>query len=414
MLLVTPLSRHIRAPYLVLESGFLWNRSGVMGREKNTLIAVGGDKLSRGLTLEGLTISYYLRASRMYDTLMQMGRWFGYRPGYLDLCRLYTTPTLRRWYQRITGATAELQREFESMAAVQKTPEDFGLRVRQLPDGLLVTSPTKLRQAQRLRLSFSGQLSETVTFKNDDRSQNLLALERLTSELPSADTGNGSKHPSGYLWRGVPADTIVSFLDDYHADRAAFKARPQALIEYIREREASDELTTWTVLIANPSGEDRRRTTVPLRDGSPLRISHTRRADFGAAKGSGRYTVKRLVSPTDELIDLDKGSPDWKSALQHTKLMWELNPHRKPGSKAPTAPSGQAARLQRAPRNGVLLVYVLAPDSWVDYESQDDEAPFVGFALSFPESSTAKPVEYQVNKRLLRDQFGWGDDDFDQ
>ena len=55
------------------------------------VIAIGGDKLARGLTLEGLTVSYFLRASKMYDTLMQMGRWFGYRPGYIDVCAgLYT------------------------------------------------------------------------------------------------------------------------------------------------------------------------------------------------------------------------------------------------------------------------------------------------------------------------------------
>src|SRR5690606_6170503 len=67
-----------------------------------TVIAIGGDKLSRGLTLEGLSVSYYLRASRMYDTLMQMGRWFGYRPGYLDTCRLYTTDELAGWYRSVT------------------------------------------------------------------------------------------------------------------------------------------------------------------------------------------------------------------------------------------------------------------------------------------------------------------------
>ena len=64
-----------------------------------SVIAVGGDKLSRGLTLDGLSVSYYLRASRMYDTLMQMGRWFGYREGYNDLCRIYTTEDLAEWYQ---------------------------------------------------------------------------------------------------------------------------------------------------------------------------------------------------------------------------------------------------------------------------------------------------------------------------
>ena len=74
------------------------------------VIAIGGDKLARGLTLEGLTTSYFLRASKMYDTLMQMGRWFGYRPGYLDLCRLYTTSELISWFGHIAEASEELRR----------------------------------------------------------------------------------------------------------------------------------------------------------------------------------------------------------------------------------------------------------------------------------------------------------------
>ena len=93
-------------------------------------IAIGGDKLSRGLTLEGLSVSYYLRGSRMYDTLLQMGRWFGYRPGYVDLCRLYTTGELRDFYTHITMATEELRQEFDLMADRGMTPSDFGLRVR--------------------------------------------------------------------------------------------------------------------------------------------------------------------------------------------------------------------------------------------------------------------------------------------
>ncbi|REN09897.1 hypothetical protein DSI41_20845, partial [Mycobacterium tuberculosis] len=66
-----------------------------------SVIAVGGDKLSRGLTLEGLSVSYYMRVSKMYDSLLQMGRWFGYRPGYLDLCRIYTSSDLIAWYRHI-------------------------------------------------------------------------------------------------------------------------------------------------------------------------------------------------------------------------------------------------------------------------------------------------------------------------
>ena len=90
------------------------------------VIAIGGDKLARGLTLEGLCVSYFVRTTKMYDTLMQMGRWFGYRPGYLDLCRLYTTAELVKWFGHIADASEELREEFDQMAAVGATPGNTG------------------------------------------------------------------------------------------------------------------------------------------------------------------------------------------------------------------------------------------------------------------------------------------------
>ena len=115
-----------------------------------SVIAVGGDKLSRGLTLEGLSVSYFLRASRMYDTLMQMGRWFGYRPGYLDLVPALHDMSSVRWYRHIALAEQELRREFEYMVASGLTPESYGLKVRQHSEGLLVTALNKMSAAQTL------------------------------------------------------------------------------------------------------------------------------------------------------------------------------------------------------------------------------------------------------------------------
>ncbi|MEO7984183.1 MAG: Z1 domain-containing protein, partial [Bacteroidota bacterium] len=109
-----------------------------------SVIAIGGDKLSRGLTLEGLSVSYYLRASTMYDTLMQMGRWFGYRPGYVDLCRLFTSRELNEWFCHITHASEELREEFDYMADVAgSTPEQYALKVRTHPGVLQITSSNK-------------------------------------------------------------------------------------------------------------------------------------------------------------------------------------------------------------------------------------------------------------------------------
>lgn len=132
------------------------------------LIAVGGDKLSRGLTLEGLTVSYFLRASRMYDTLMQMGRWFGYKENYIDICRLYTPAELLEWYTHIA-------------CRQRRTPERVRAHGQCWSDakGLRAKSPISSHYAgyvsgenaprNRNALSFAGDISETIIFKRDPK-----------------------------------------------------------------------------------------------------------------------------------------------------------------------------------------------------------------------------------------------------
>ena len=132
-----------------------------------SVIAVGGNKLARGITLEGLSISYYLRTTRMYDSLMQMGRWFGYRPGYVDLCRLYTTEELVNWYRHITMATEEMKGDFDELAANNMRPEDYQLKVRTHSNQLVITSVGKMRDHEKIQLGYSGETKQTYVFDND-------------------------------------------------------------------------------------------------------------------------------------------------------------------------------------------------------------------------------------------------------
>ena len=126
-----------------------------------SVIAVGGSRLSRGITLEGLSISYYIRTTRMYDSLMQMGRWFGYRPGYVDLCRLYTTEQIFEWFNHITMATEEMRNDFDEMTATLQRPKDFRLKVRNHHGLLTITSVAKLNFSEHIEISFSGTNPQT-------------------------------------------------------------------------------------------------------------------------------------------------------------------------------------------------------------------------------------------------------------
>lgn len=371
------------------------------------VIAIGGDKLSRGLTLYGLTVSYFLRASKMYDTLMQMGRWFGYRPDYIDLCRLYTTDDLVEWFEHIADASEELREEFDFMAVSGATPREYGLKVQSHPV-LMVTSRLKMRTARDLELSFSGQLLETVTFyrEPDILQKNLDAAGRFLSTLgkPQPDPSrrrNGSKHvwEGSHLWEGVPANDIIGFLEAYRSHPEAHKVNSVLLAEFIRSLVSGNELTRWTVaLIAASRGKGRVHT---FHDGVAVRMLE--RAAHG--QHPDRYSIGRLMSPRDEAIDLDEAA--WMAALTETRKAFRSDPGRNLSQSEPEAPNGPAIRRTRPRDRGVLFLYVLDPTlAGPDSGLPEDSPPVVGFALSFPASSSGARVKYKVNNILWEQEYG--------
>ncbi|MFD0699470.1 Z1 domain-containing protein [Myroides pelagicus] len=116
------------------------------------VIVIGGASLSRGYTLEGLSVSYFLRNTIFYDTLMQMGRWFGYRSGYEDLCRIYMTEKKADEFEEILNVTEDLMFDFKLMSEKGMTPGDFGLAIEENPDSALqITAKNKLKNARALK-----------------------------------------------------------------------------------------------------------------------------------------------------------------------------------------------------------------------------------------------------------------------
>lgn len=302
-------------------------------------IAIGGDKLSRGLTLEGLSVSYYLRASKMYDTLMQMGRWFGYRPEYGDLCRLYTTDELAGWYADITLASEELRREFDIMASERATPSDYGLRVRSHPDGLLVTAAAKMRDAETVQISFSGTISETVRFDLDPAivTNNYQATQSLLLSLGGDRlVSNADKEGNIKLWATNDPTEILRFLTTYKTHESARKARADVLAKYIELRNRNLELTHWTVILAGG------KISRFWPGNTPVRLAERK----NLSDRIGEYRIGRLVSPADESRDL---SPVLlKKALENTREL----PDRE---KADTA-SGVLIRRLRPATDGLLML----------------------------------------------------------
>ena len=130
-------------------------------------IAIGGNRLSRGFTLEGLTINYFIRVTNYSDALLQMGRWFGYRPGYLDCCKIFTTQDSLEKFNDTTLCIEELETEFVKMEEQNKTPQNFVLRVKKHPSTLKITRPSILKNAVEVKWSYQDSLEMTTQLKVD-------------------------------------------------------------------------------------------------------------------------------------------------------------------------------------------------------------------------------------------------------
>ncbi|EKZ1617801.1 Z1 domain-containing protein [Listeria monocytogenes] len=223
------------------------------------IIAIGGLSLARGLTLEGLMTSYFYRNTKMYDTLMQMGRWFGYRDGYVDLCRLWISAESADWYAHIAQVTEELKIEINKMAAQNKKPIDFGLKVRSADDApLIITARNKMRTADKMRLirSLNGQMVETP----------LLSAERAKIKVNNSTISDWLIDNQKYDMRNY---------DDLHLNRPTLKGIPKKeIIDLVQQLELPklndiDDvikiindidnviLETWDVVIASSERDDK-------------------------------------------------------------------------------------------------------------------------------------------------------------
>ncbi|MET8923086.1 Z1 domain-containing protein [Streptomyces sp. NPDC004623] len=356
-----------------------------------TVVAVGGDKLSRGLTLEGLTVSYYLRASKTYDTLLQMGRWFGYRSGYLDVTRLYTTTELVNYYVHITRANRELMDLTAAVSRARQTPKHVGLRVLDGQGNLQVTAATKMRSSQVMTVSLSASRAETLVMRTDEdaQAQNYSRLERLVEAIePASPVPQGKLEGAGrgFFRQDVPPQAVIEFLEGFYVSPRVLTANPENLVPYIKNQVAKGELLRWTVAITGGA------STVPLEKlGVPLvkrrTITHSRVLD-------GECEVGVLVSPAHEAIGLtsDKVTEAFNLTVQDFLESGK--------GREPKRASGESLRKLRDPSEGLLLIYPIDPIA-SDIEVSDSNIPIVGYAVVFPHSEKAKKVRYRVNQVFL-------------
>ena len=370
-----------------------------------SVIAVGGNKLSRGLTLEGLSVSYYLRASRMYDTLMQMGRWFGYRGGYVDLCRLFTSRELNEWFCHITQASEELREEFDYMTDVAgSTPEQYALKVRTHPGVLQISATNKMRSAITVQISWAGRLVESYEFKKNISviDNNFKNTQKFISGLPT----NFNSKPNAYLWFDIPAMQVINFFEGMQSVENLKKAEPRKIIQFIDAQLRNGELTDWRIaLMTKPNPKN--NSTIEV-NGKDVQIGQWKRTEDDKNSNEQIYYLRKshIISPSDEFIDFT--DEEYERAMTLTNL------HRKKEGEA-MYPNGQIVRNEiRDPKKPLLIIYLLDPEESIDPKNPLPKGinPFVGYAISFPKSNYNAPVSYAVNEELL-DRFDIVEEDFE-
>lgn len=367
------------------------------------VIAIGGFALSRGFTLEGLTVSYFLRNSMMYDTLLQMGRWFGYRDGYADVCRIFMTEEAIDWYAHISDAIDELRDEFNRMERAGARPVDFGLKVRAHPESLIVTARNKMRSGQRVNhsVSLAGKLIETTRLRTDAIASNREVLTDLLISLSDLRKPECSKE-FGYLWTDMEVAPLVrNFVAKFkNHDDVALITQAEPVNAYIKARE-SDELARWDICLFSPAtGESASESFGPYTPTSQSRSSIWKRSPAGvdyiavsgkALRVGGRGQVRAGMSLEERNVaenswNITSDIPDWHYIKHRTRPL--------------------------------LMLHVL--DVWDKEKDKDKSYPpaapsVVAWGIAFPDSGyETTEVTYVVNTTWWAENYGTAEDDTDE
>jgi hypothetical protein len=351
-----------------------------------SVIAVGGSRLARGITLEGLSISYYLRASKMYDSLMQMGRWFGYRPGYIDLCRLYTTNDLFDWFQHITLATEEMRNDFDEMSSMNLTPNKFKLKVRNHNGLLSITSISKLFFSNEIDISFSGSniqtyyLDKAKEVLKNNYSQLLKLLNNLgePSEVRNTIRDNRIKY---IIFKSCEIEKLCEFIGNYNSKQPSINAK--TIVDYIKKQDNSKSIKEWTIaIVSNTDKKIKLRSKAKKYGGETIEdvsrpieliinkkqygLGATVRNQLGQNRKSRFYTIEKnqIDDPKDRVVDLIE-----------TKIKDQRNIEQK----------------------GLLLIYLLDERGT---ENVEIDVPIVGYSLYFPKVQNEIKVKYTVTQEV--------------
>ena len=374
-------------------------------RESRTVIAVGGLSISRGLTLEGLVVSYMYRNTKMYDTLMQMGRWFGYRENFEDLCRVWLSNESQGWYSHIAQATEELRDQIRHMRRQHLSPKDFGLYVRSHPDALIVTALNKMRDAEsrEYKINLSGKLTETFVLPSDKEitEKNRRLVRDFFDELIrycEPEELKESRKPRAYYWNEVPWQTLENFIIKFKFHKQITNGQ-DAVIRYLRKVSGKYPYADVGFMSLNEKDE-----TSSFTLGTGWKIMCQKRS-------VGTDTGKNIRKPTMEegYFVTDKQRVASRGAEQVGLSEDEIKEAEKKVTKTKNIPDRHYRAVRSRP---LLMIHMLT--LLHNREIVADIVPAIG--ISFPDRDYFESVKYVVNSVYLKQDmydFPYEEEDYD-
>ena len=378
------------------------------------VIAIGGYRLSRGLTLEGLLVSYYARNAKAYDSLMQMARWFGYRFGYEQLCRIWMTRQSADWYAYVAAATKDLTDQVRSMCNAHSTPDQYGLKVRTNPDTLMITARNKMGAGETFKpekVSLDGAFVETIAFNRDERTYSANAKD--VDELFNALRDHGCRavghaYGNGLLFREVPSDITRRFILEYsNCDRSP-KSNPGPIVRHISRLDDYGH-DSWDVYIASGESVDfdvngsavqrERRGPSPDTTDTVFMVKNGRLASRGVEKVT--LSKEQVQQAEERFYEDHKDDPTKKNVAD---IYYRQVPGRRPLLIIHPL-TLQFKDEEDYRKNWLENKAVRDHDTWPSYDYAEEA---IGWSISFPEAGIPADAYYTYNDVMIK-HMGYSD-----
>lgn len=409
---VYDIERDIPKMNIIVVNGSSASKLDYKSNSSLRVIAIGGLALSRGLTLEGLLVSYFYRNTSTFDVLMQMGRWFGYRPHYDDLFQIWTSQASVTWYREIATAAAELKADIKKMFEQHLTPKDFGIKVRDYCDELQITANNKMRTAYELLMmeSYYGNICDTPYLSvkaehNKDNWEQVKSLaERLFEEGYKFDFANIGKYKDkdvhsdidkSRYFADVPKEKVIDFLSNIKCSLVNMKFNRQNLIDFINDEE-TEGVDKWDIVFEGGDGQSYydipglEMIRCPKRQVEEhdhvIQISSRRRI-LGLREGKFCLNQKEIELAEKRCREVwEKEGSNVEGRNIPLKAYFEYLPYRKP----------------------VLIIMLIEPiepenkeanKKAIEYIENLNGNKMIAFAIGFPGlKETGKTKKYKVNK----------------